>query len=280
MGWLTDNCSASGVVRVSALELSLSFGWSRQYTRKILNRLVDDGYLSVLRQGIGRGATKFRVLYPSPVGRFVATTKDKERSRPQVHSDNQKRVAPFRLFVEPKGKHKEGQYAHTDMRAHMQNIFDNVAINVYKPVKVGNSPFKRFRLHCDRVEKWTGPDFVCYFSYVYKVRWGEMPKLEWGKDIGAARVLRKRLGDDPLALKGYIQIAMSMSKRPPDGLHTFSFGRMYQDIKEMEVPEEILDEYDDVCVFPWLWEKARKESVAASVEYNAMLTKRAFGIHD
>lgn len=274
--WLADNCSASGVVKVSAWELSLSVGWSRQYTRKILNSLVDDGHLSVVQRGIGHGATKFRVLLPSQTFVRLVTTKPKEPASPQVPSDNQKRVTPFRLF---RTSNNQGQYAHTDMRAHMQNVFDNVAINVYKPTKTGNSPFKRFRKRCDRVEKWTGPDFVCYFSYVYKVRFGEMPKLEWPKDLGAARLLLRRLGD-PLTLKGYIQIAMSLAKRPPDGLHTFSYGRTYQDIKEMEVPEEILDEYDDDYVFPWLYEKLKQRGAQASDEYNARLTRRAFGIYD
>lgn len=273
--WLADSCSASGVVKVSAWELSLSFGWSRQYTRMILKQLVDCGKLSVLRQGTGHGATKFRVLLASHATDRLVTTKDVEDVNPQVPSDNTKRVTPFRLF---RTSNKEGLYAHTDMRAHMQNVFDNLAVNVYKSTRTGNSPFKRFRTRCDKVEKWTGPDFVCYFSYVYKVRFGEMPKLEWAKDIGAARLLRKRLGDDPLALKGYIQIAMSLSKRPPDGLHTFSYGRTYQDIKDMEVPDEILDEYDDDYVFPWLFEKVKSNSRNVQVEYDRQMLKTYLGI--
>jgi hypothetical protein len=276
--WLTDNCSASGVVRVSAWELGLNLGWSRQYARQILNALVDDDYLSVLRQGTGHGATKFRVLSLSETKQRLVTTNTLESGRRRVPSDNIKDLL-YLVKSKPLGITREGDSARRHYRDRIQNIFDNVAIRVKKPVQVKNTPFKRFQEHCDIPEVWKSTDFVCYFSFVHKVRWGEMPKLEWAKECGAARTLLRRIGD-PYAFKAFIQVAFYISKRRPKGLYSFSFGDFYEEVIDREVTDEILDEYDDECVFPWLWEKVKREGIAASVEYNARLTRRAFGIYD
>jgi hypothetical protein len=149
---------------------------------------------------------------------------------------------------------------------------------VRKPVKSDSSPFKRFRKRCDKVENWQSTDFVCYFSLVYKVRYGEYPKLEWGKDIGAARTLLKRIGD-PIALKSFIQIAFSQcSRNAPHGLYSFSFGKFYEEVIDREVDEAILDEYDDEYVFPWLKDKILQKSRIAAQEYQRNLVRIGLGI--
>jgi hypothetical protein len=276
--WLTDSCSASGVIRVSAWELGINLGWSRQYARQILNSLIDGGHLSVLRQGTGHGATKFRVLSLAETKQRLVTTNTLESGRRQTPSDNLKDLLHFG-YSKPIGINKEIQHGRVHYREHVQNIFDNVAIRVKKPTQTKSTPFKRFREHCDLPEVWKATDFVCYFSFVHKVRWGEMPKLEWAKECGAARTLLRRIGD-PYAFKAFIQVAFHISKRKPKGLYSFSFGDFYEEVIDREVTDEVLDEYDDTCVFPWLYQKAREESIAASREYNARLTRRAFGIYD
>jgi hypothetical protein len=273
--WLRSYCNASGFIKVSNSEIAEVFGWSQQYTQKILSSLVSAGYLEELQKGAGHRPTRYRV---SASHNLFTSSHNQLPDRQQVQDKPKKSVAPFRLFTIPVRKPRESAQPNT--RSYIQHIFDNVAVDVYKPVRTGNSPFKRFKSRWDRVEEWTGADFVCYFSLVYKVRFGEMPKLEWAKDIGAARVLRKRLGGDPIALKGYIQIAFYRCKRPPDGLHTFSYGRTYQDIKDMEVPEEVLDEYDDEYVFPWLKEQLLQRSRLAAQEYTRNLVRRGLGIYN
>lgn len=274
--WLTDSCSASGVVRVSAWELGLNLGWSRQYARQILNALIDGGHLTVLRQGTGHGATKFRVLSLSETKQRLVTTNTLESGRRRVPSDN---IKDLFYFSKNKtlGITRETKYGRRYYRERIQNIFDNVAIHVKKPVQVKNTPFKRFQEHCDTPEVWKSTDFVCYFSFVHNVRWGEMPKLEWSKECGAARTLLRRIGD-PYAFKAFIQVAFYISKRRPKGLYSFSFGDFYEEVIDREVTDEILDEYDDTYVFPWLYQEYKKTSTQVQDEYDKHLLKTYLGL--
>jgi hypothetical protein len=260
-----------GTVRVSASEIALIFGWSEQYTKKTLRNLIEDGSLEILQAGAGHRARKYGV--PSFRGNQNGPRGNQGGITNQVQKVVQKRVSPFRYIENP--RNTQGDNAHSIAR--IQSIFDK-AIDVYKTAKPSNSPFKRFRRHWDRAEKWTGPDFVCYFSFVFRLRFGETPKLDWKKDVGAARLLRHRFGGDPLALKAFIQIAFYRCKRQPDGLHTFTYGRFYQDIKDMEISEEILDEYDDAYVFPWLKQQRLKESARVQDEYDRNMLRVYLGL--
>lgn len=269
--WLRKNCSQSGIIRASSRELEAVFCWSHQYTQKILRSLVSAGYLEERQKGMGHRATEYRVVSS---GNQSASSGNKGATSQQVHSGNPFQTKQF-IYITPRNNNRHNAQS----IAHIQSIFDN-ALRVRKPVQRDGTPFKKFRRRCDNPEEWQSSDFVCYFSFVYRVRYGEYPKLEWSKDIGAARTLLKRIGDR-LALKSFIQIAFSQCKRnPPHGLHSFSFGRFYEEVIDREINEQILDEYDDDYVFPWLYEKVRKEGVAASIEYNARLTRRALGIYD
>jgi hypothetical protein len=291
LGWLKEHCNSAGVVRVGSPEIGLIFGWSHQYTRKILSSLVSAGHLEELQKGTGRRPTKYRVTSASCNQMDVAATNSQSRSSTpknvahHVPRSNQKpsleasgkKYLPFRYINS--NRNNNTQQDNVQTKAHIRNIFENVAVDIYKPVRLRSSPFKRFTTHWDRVKKWNGPDFVCYFSYVYRVRWGESPTIEWRKDVGAARTLLKRIGD-PLAFKVFIQVGMSLCRRKPDGLHTFSYGRFYQDVKEVcsgDIPEEILDEYDDECVFPWLRQEMLRRSREAATEYQRHLTKVYLG---
>lgn len=274
--WLRNYCSVASTIRVSNSEIAEVFGWSQPYAKRILSGLVENGSLQVLQKGTGHRPTKYLV---SPSHNQTRASHNQMETSQKVQNSVQKRFTPFRYYNNPRNNTREGEYAYTDVRAHVQNVFDNVAVDVYKPVRTGNTPFKRFKQHCDMVEKWKGPDFVCYFSLVFRVRFGEAPRLDWKKDVGAARILRQRLGGDPLALKAFIQIAFAQCKRRPDGLHTFTYGKIYQNAKDSEITDDILDEYDDEYVFPWLKEKYRQERTAASVEYTKNLVLRSLGIY-
>ncbi len=272
--WFEEHCSASDIIRVSADEIALIFNWSHQYTKKILRSLVDDGDLEILQRGTGRRATKYRVIGSS--GNQNGSSGNQRETAQHVPSGNQKRVGPFRYISTP----RNSKYADTNVQEHVRNVFEKFAVDIYTPVRVNNSPFKRFKTHWDRVEKWSGPDFVCYFSHVHRVRFGDSPTIDWPKNVGAARTLLRRIGD-PLAFKTFIQVAFSLCKRRPDGLYTFSYGRTYQDIKDIlasEVPEEILDEYDDEQVFPWLLEDLKRRSREAALEYQRNLNKVYLGL--
>jgi len=271
--WLRKHCSDSGVIRVSNRELEVIFSWSHQYTQKILSSLVSAGYLEELQKGTGHRATRYLV---SSSGNHSSSSGNHKDVAHHVPSYNPFETKPFRYVKTPRNNNRD--IAQTV--AHVQNIFDNVAIRVRKSVEKGSTPFKRFRKHFDRPEEWQSSDFVCYFSFVYKVRYGEYPKLEWPKDLGAARTLLKRIGD-PIALKSFIQIAFSQCKRnPPHGLYSFSFGRFYEEIIEREVDEAILDEYDDEWVFPWLSEERKRQGREATREYLNNLTRRSLGIYN
>lgn len=268
--WLQDNCSDSGIIRVSNRELESVFDWSHQYTQKILSYLVGTGYLEELQKGTGRRATKYRLSISGNQNGSSGNHKDVAH---HVPSYNPFETKPFR-YINPRNNNVD--IAHTI--AHVQNVFDNVAIRVRKPVSREGTPFKKFRRHCDKVEEWRSSDFVCYFSFVYKVRYGEYPKLEWSKDLGAARTLLKRIGD-PLSLKAFIQIAFSQCKRnPPNGLYSFSFGRFYEEIIDREISEELLDEYDDEYVFPWLKQKRLRESTKVQDEYDRNMLSVYLGL--
>lgn len=269
--WLRKHCSESGLIRVSNRELEVVFSWSHQYTQKILSSLVSAGYLEERQKGIGRRATKYRVSVAATLSGRSGNQKEVQKD---THSYGPPKTKPFR-YITPRNNTRDN----AQTVVHVQNIFDN-ALRVRKPVNGDSSPFKRFRKRCDHVEEWQSSDFVCYFSFVYKVRYGEYPKLEWPKDIGAARTLLKRIGD-PLALKSFIQIAFSQCKRnPPHGLYSFSFGRFYEEIIDREVDESILDEYDDEYVFPWLKEQLLQRSRLAAQEYTRNLVRRGLGIYN
>ena len=269
--WLRKHCNDSGVIRVSNRELEVVFSWSHQYTQKMLSSLVSAGYLEELQKGMGRRATRYLVSFS---GNHSASSGNHEDVNQYVPSYNPFGTKPFRYVKTPRNKYRDN----AQTIAHVQNIFDNVAMRVRKPVKKDSTPFKRFRRHCDRVEEWQSSDFVCYFSFVYKVRYGEFPKLEWSKDLGAARTLLKRIGD-PIALKSFIQIAFSQCKRnPPHGLYTFSFGKFYEDVIEREVDETILDDYDDEYVFPWLRQEMLHHSRQIAEDYQRKLVRIGLGL--
>jgi DNA-binding Lrp family transcriptional regulator len=269
--WLQDNCTESGFIKCSNSKIADEFGWSQPYALKMLRKLVDLGYLEELQKGIGHRPTKYRVSFSHNQN---GSSHNRREEPNHVRKEPQKRFAPFRLNnVLPIGSTKDN----AQTKAHVQNIFDNVAIRVRKPARAGSSPFKRFRKRCDTVEKWNSTDFVCYFSFVYKVRFGEMPKLEWSKECGAARTLLRRI-KDPVAFKAFIQIAFAICKRPPNGLYTFSFGNFYEDVISRELDDNILDEYDDEYVYPWLKIELQRRSTDAAVEYQRHLNRVYLGL--
>jgi hypothetical protein len=277
--WLKERCSHSGVIRVSNQEVAQAFGWSQVHGKRILNSLVEQGHLEELQKGIGRRATKYRVSASHTPFRSshnqLATTKNRKQPGQQVPSHTPKRFAPFRYINTP--RNIQGENAQTI--AHVQNIFDSVSIRVKKPVATNSSPFKRFQRHWSRVEIWAATDFVCYYSFVYRVRFGTTPVIQWAKECGAARILLKRIGD-PIAFKAFLQIAFAISKRPPKGLHTFSWGDFYEEVIDREVDEAILDEYDDEYVYPWLKQEMIRRSREAAAEYNRSQIRRALGIYN
>lgn len=287
MQWLVDRCSNSGVIRVSNSEIALVFGWSQPYAKKILSKLIQAGYLEELQKGTGHRATKYRVSFshnrhPSSHNQGVSPGHTPQNASQHVPSHNQrpsndasaKKVFPFR-HTKTTGQARDN----AQTVAHVQNIFDNFALRVRHTVKPSSSPFKRFQQRSSVVESWNTTDFVCYYSHVYKVRFGDLPKLEWKKECGAARNLLKRLHDDRVAFKTFIQIAFAICKKRPDGLYTFSFGKFYEEIIERELDEAILDEYDDGWVFPWLAEERKRKGREATREYINNQTLRSLGIY-
>lgn len=267
--WLQDNCTVAGVIRCSNSKIADEFGWSQPYALKILRYLVKVGCLEELQKGTGHRPTKYRVL--SSHNQSLSSHNQGETSQ-QVYSGNPFKTKPFRYINNPRNIPRDN----AQTKAHIQNIFDNVAIRVRQPVQRDNTPFKRFRRHCDQVEEWKTSDFVCYFSLVHRVRFGKYPSLEWSKDLGAARTLLKRIGD-PLALKAFIQIAFAICKKQPNGLYSFSFGSFYEDVINREIDDAILDEYDDELVFPWLKQELSRRGHEAAIEYQRNLNRVYLG---
>jgi hypothetical protein len=128
------------------------------------------------------------------------------------------------------------------------------------------------------VDQWNGPDFVCYFSFVFRVRFGETPTINWQAEVGAARLLLNRLGQERWKLKVFIQTAFLFAKKKPNGLRTFTNDYYFRDVVAQRYTEDELEEYDDCYVFPWLYQKVRQEGIAASVDYTRQLVKNYLGI--
>lgn len=290
--WFAEHCSARGIVRVSNTEIGLIFGWSQPYAKKILNSLVDAEELVVLQKGISHRPTKYQVT--SIYHNQIDTTITNSASRPKppknvahhVPSHNQRQSQETQNTVFPKNslpfryittKEKEKEYAQRE--AHIRNgtVFDNVPSNL-KTIKTRSTPFKRFKTHCENVDQWRAPDFVCYFSYIFRVRWGENPELNWKMELGAARTLLSRI--PPWKLKVFIQTAALYDKRKPNGLRSYTNDYRFREVAAQRFTADELDEYADDHVFPWLLAKLRQETVAASREYTRKLTMRAFGIYD
>jgi hypothetical protein len=278
--WLQDNCPNSCILRVSNRELESIFNWSHQYTQKILSSLVSAGHLVELEKGIGRRATKYRVSFS---GNKIGASGNKLHVAQYVPSDNKKTLQKDRFTLVGKKTLFGiglGENAHPNTHIRKQNPFKDVA-HPLKHVRTKATPFKRFRGHWDNVKTWTATDFVCYFSYVHRVRFGDEPALNWPVECGAARTLLRRL-KKPENFKAFIQVAFGICKRKPNGLRSFVYDYFYEQVVGVadDYTEGFQDEYDDDYVFPWLYQKVKQEGIAASVEYNARLTRRAFGIYD
>jgi len=272
LAWLKDNCSAIGIIKVSNSELGSVFGWSQPYAKKILSSLVNAGHLEELQKGMGHRATKYRV---SSSHNQNGASHNKGETSQQVHSDAPKRVG---LVINNKPTLFIIGNTHTSTHTHIRGVFDNVE-RPLKPVKTNASPFKRFRGKWDQVEKWNATDFVCYFSFVHKVRFGDAPVLNWPIDVVCARTLFRRL-KTPAQLKAFIQVAFSICKRKPNGLRSFVYDYNYEQVinTDEDYIEKALDEYDDEYVFPWLAQESRRKGAEATREYLRSLTLRGLGI--
>jgi len=283
-----------GIVRVSSPEIGLIFGWSHQYTQKILNALLESEDLVLLQRGSGQRAAKYLVPSISCNQQELAATNSVSTSQPprsvarHVPSCNQKTSKEpqntlFQKSVGPLGnalgKDKDREYAYQSEHIRNGTVFDNVPSNL-KRVKKKSSPFKRFRIHCENVRQWSGPDFVCYFSFCHRVKYGEMPTINWKMECGAANTLLKRLGGERWKLKVFLQQSFLFLKRKPNGLRTLTNDYVFRDIIAQRYTEDELDEYADDYVFPWLYEKMKRESLAASREANARSIRRSLGIYD
>jgi hypothetical protein len=274
--WCQEHCSAVGIVRVSNSELALILGWSQQYTQKILSSLVRDGELVERQKGTGHRPTKYQVTSFSH-NQNRASHNQGETSQ-QVHSHNQKRVGALSISksITLFGL---GESAQPNTRIYEENVFGNAA-RTLKPVSLGGGPFKRFRGHWDRPGKWTATDFVCYFSYVHKVRFGEAPSLNWPIECRSARTLLRRLGNKPDKLKIFIQVALGMCKRKPNGLRSFAYDYFYNQVIDAadDYIEHFRDEYDDEYVFPWLRLELTRRSTQVQEDYNRNMMRVYLGL--
>ena len=271
MVWFEDHCNALGIVRVSASEIALIFGWSEQYTKKILRSLIEDGSLERLQIGAGHRAAKYKV---SSRGNQNRSRGNQRESLHHVPSGNPFGVGPFRYSNNPRNNTRDNAYPEAHIRKGA--LFDGVEHPI-KPVSTRGSPFKRFRTHYDNVEKWTGPDFVCYFSYVFRVRFGETPDLNWPIEVGCARTLLKRL-KRPDLFKTFIQVAFLIAKRKPNGLRSFVYDYAYENIVAQDPSDDELDDFEDDYVFPWLAVERKKTSTKVQDDYTRQLLKTYLGI--
>jgi hypothetical protein len=284
LAWLRANCNASGIIRVSNGEIALIFGWSQQYARKILSRLVIKGHLVELQKGIGRRATKYQVTSGSDNRGLVSHNRGQETQRRHQHvPSHTQKPTQKRLVVGTTKKEtlfgigiKENARSSTPPRK--LTVFENVE-HPLQPVKRSGGPFKRFRNKWDRVEKWSATDFICYFSLVHRVRFGTSPVLNWPVDCGSARTLLKRLKTSQ-QFKLYIQVAFSLCRKPPNGMRTFAYDYFYEQVvnTDEDYIEKAADEFEDEYVFPWLEQESRRRSHEAALEYQRHLNKVYLGL--
>lgn len=280
MQWLRDNCADSGVIRVSNRELESVFEWSHQYTQKILSGLISAGYLEELQKGTGRRATKYRLSISGNQNRSSGNHREVAQ---HVPSYNQKSLQKDRFTLvknRPLFGMGLGENAQPNTHIRKRTLFKNAA-NPLQRVSTRSTPFNKFRTHWDKVDEWKATDFVCYFSYVHRVRFGETPDLSWPVEVGCARTLLRRLRG-PEDMKAFIQIAFALCKQKPYGLRSFVYNYFYVQVinADDDYIDNALDEYDDECVFPWVREKMREQSTAASREYTAKLVRQSFGIYN
>lgn len=275
INWIRDRCSASGVIRCSGSEIALEFGFSQQYAARLLKDLLDDGHLEELSKGGGHRASKYR-LDPSLATtkrESLATTKKTKKPKSQVQKDS---IRKSFLHSSSKGRTEGSIEEPSELRTRVARMHAMLgsAERVRKPVKTSNSPFRRFRQHWDDVDSWGTTDFVCYFSYLYKVKFGEEPHLNWPQECGAARTLLKRLKEKE-AFKGFLQISFARCKFKPKGMMSFTYGSFYEEVIDSEVTQEILDDWDDDWVLPWLKEKMVEQAHQRNLEHQRWIGSHA-----
>lgn len=246
LSWLWQRKSASGVTRCSISAISSYLDISRSQVARILESLEDIGCLTVVDQGSGSKATKYRVLKPKVISSLVGFKTYQKIPNPLGFGSNVKHGGTPKPTPKPKASER------------MQAMFAS-APRTRKHVTSTNTPFRRFRRHWDNVRAWTPSDFVVYYSYLYRVRFNEEPTLDWSKDCGSASTLLKRL-KKPEALKGFLQISFHKCRFKPKGIRSFTYGDFYDSVIDSEVTDDILDDWDDEWVLPWCIEERKQRS--------------------
>lgn len=274
--WFESNCNNSGVIKVGIVEIGQIFHWSHQYTHKILNQLISKGCLEELQKGTGRRVTKYLVV-SSSCNQGASSCNQKEVPH-HVPSHNQNGTS---LLSSNKTRTLFGQreYARSSTHTRGEYIFENAA-RPLKHVKTNSNPFSRFKSRWETPDKWNATDFVCYYSFVHKVRFGDNPVLNWPVECGAARTLLRRL-KTPEQFKVFIQVAFGISTRKPNGLRSFVYDYFYTKVVDTreDVIDTFMDEYDDEQVFPWLKQEVVRRSHVAAVEYQKNLVLRGLGLY-
>jgi hypothetical protein len=281
--WLQENCNAVGIIRGSNSEIAEELGWSQQYTQRLLGSLVDDGNLEILQKGTGHRPSKYKIKSPRARVKGLRSShnsleaqktfqtsshnkKTSEKTNQQVPSHNLKRVGTYSISFRPPEEVVEDLPV-LGMRVHerMQRLFDK-AKRVSKPVSANGSPFKRFQAKWDYVNAWNATDFVCYYSFLFQARYKEDPVLDWPKECGAARILLDRMRSKE-AFKGFLQVAFYIYRGKPKGLNSFSFTSFYESVIDREVTPEMMADFEDDEVFPWLRAPKRAKAHTAYLEY-------------
>jgi hypothetical protein len=270
LNWLSGRMSASKVVRCSAAKIGDEFGWSKQYTFRMLGRLEDDGFIATIDLGTGKRSNKWKILRPEHSQGAASRTK-KQKGATTDEKEVNKHVPVGNLFTISKNKNPENSSKRKSPVYNVRAAFTSTS-HTRKRVTTDANPFIRFKQVWDDADVWSAPDLVCYFSYLYSFRFGEKPDLNWPREVGSAKTILKRCKKGHVA-KVFLQVAFVIAKFKPKSLASFTYTDFFDSVIEQDVTPALIDDYEDDSIFPWLREERKRVADQASTEYLKELMK-------
>lgn len=270
--WLWRRKSATSIVRCSITEIAEELDLSRSNTARILDTLAEVGAVEVLDVGQGQRPNKYRVLKQTihPSSLYVHSVGERRPKNAVERKDGPTKPSPIPLGIGLIG----------DKKSKRERIFGGEHTRVDEslpPVPKSRrssreGPMKTFRKKWDQVKRWGPTDIVCYYRLLYLARFGVTPEVDWPVCCGAATALLKRLGT-PRAVKHYLQVAFAIARFKPQGLNSLYHSTLYEKVRERWDDDDLIDDYEDEWVFPWLKQHRIEQSHERNLQYYQQLGK-------
>lgn len=253
--WLWQRKSATLLVRCSITDIAEELELSRTKTARILETLADIGAIEVLDVGQGQRPNKYRVLRQTVVLQVHSVPKEtavKSTSTFVAKPSRVKKAAAISPTPLGVGQTADSKRERIFGKAHVRiGEDDHLPPTPQSRRSSREGPMKTFRKKWDQVKRWGPTDIVCYYRLLYLARFGVTPEIDWPVCCGTASKLLKRLGTTH-AVKHYLQVAFAIARFKPQGLNSLYHTTLYEQVRERWDDEDLIDDYEDEWVFPWL----------------------------